>query len=376
MTKSLAVLLAVGSLATVRAQVESTSTNAAAPAKPGSQLFADTIVAKGKGVEVKRSQLDDKLVSVRATAAARGQTMPADMTLVERGVLDQTIGVQLVLAQATDADKAKGKEAALKRLESIRTNFPTEEAFTRQLKASGMTQESLRKEMTEELTAQEVLERELKSTFTTEELQKYYDDNPSKFEEPERVRASHILIGTTDMATGASLSDEKVAAKKKLAEDLLKRARAGEDFAKMAKEYSDDPGSKDKGGEYTFPRGQMVPEFESAAFGLKPGEVSDLVKTRYGFHIIKLSEKLPAKKESFTGADTKTIYTKRDGKTVTISDILNDQAMQKKVPEYIVKLRKAANVEILDEKLKGKPDEELSPTPSEPTRTPAPKTTK
>ena len=79
-------------------------------------------------------------------------------------------------------------------------------------------------------------------------------------------------------------------------EGLLKRARAGEDFAKLAKEYSEDPGSKDKGGEYKFPRGQMVPEFEAAAFSLKTNQVSDIVTTSFGYHIIKLSEKIPAQK--------------------------------------------------------------------------------
>src|SRR4029077_13997828 len=125
---------------------------------------------------------------------------------------------------------------------------------------------------------------------------KFYDENPAKFEQPETVRASHILLSTKDSSTNTELTDDKKAAKKKQAEDLVKRARAGEDFAKLAKEFSDDPGSKDKGGEYTFPRGQMVPEFEAAAFAMKTNQISDVVTTQFGYHIIKLIDKTPAHK--------------------------------------------------------------------------------
>ncbi len=114
--------------------------------------------------------------------------------------------------------------------------------------------------------------------MTDEEVKKFYDENPTRFEEPEMVRASHILLSTMDAATRQPLADDKKAVKRKQAEDLLKRARAGEDFAKLAKEFSEDPGSRDKGGEYTFPRGQMVPEFESAAFSLNTRPTEEVIR--------------------------------------------------------------------------------------------------
>lgn len=121
---------------------------------------------------------------------------------------------------------------------------------------------------------------------------------------------------------------------------MLKRARAGEDFAKLAKEYSDDPGSKDTGGEYTFARGKMVPEFEAAAFSLNTNQVSDIVQTQFGYHIIKLYEKLPAEKVELSKAHDR------------LKDWLTGRAMQQKLPDYIEKASKEAEVEILDEKLK------------------------
>src|SRR5205823_12449037 len=199
------------------------------------------------------------------------------------------------------------------------------------------------------------------------DAKKYYDDNPARFEEPKRVRAAHVLLGTKDQVTGADLPEDKKAAKRKQMEDLLKRARAGEDFGKLAQQYSEDPGSKEKGGEYTFPRGQMEPRFEEAAFSLNTNQVSDVVTTSYGFHIIKLYEKLPAKKEPYAGLETKTIIPKADGQKATIKDVLTDTAMQKQFPDFMRNLRKEANVEILDEKLKM---EELPPTSNSPSPNP------
>jgi peptidyl-prolyl cis-trans isomerase D len=115
------------------------------------------------------------------------------------------------------------------------------------------------------------------------DIQRYYNDNIQQYQTPERVRASHILLNTGG-------KDE--AAVRKQAEELLAKIKAGGDFAALAKQYSEDPGSKVKGGDLDyFPRGQMVPEFEASAFSLAPGQVSDLVKTQYGFHIIKVVDK-------------------------------------------------------------------------------------
>jgi peptidyl-prolyl cis-trans isomerase D len=115
------------------------------------------------------------------------------------------------------------------------------------------------------------------------DIQRYYNDNIQQYQTAERVRASHILLNTGG-------KDE--AAVRKLGEELLAKIKAGADFGELAKKYSEDPGSKEKGGDLDyFTRGRMVPEFEMAAFTLAPGQVSDLVKTQYGFHIIKVVDK-------------------------------------------------------------------------------------
>jgi peptidyl-prolyl cis-trans isomerase C len=328
---------------------DSGAPDSAAPFKPApkeTDLFPDVIIAKGKGVEIKSSQLDDAMVSIKSSMAARGQDLPPDeLNRIEQQILDRFIQIQILMLKATDSDKVTGKETCAKRLDAIKARAGSDEALNRQLKSVGTSLSELQIKMTEESTAQVVLERELKIHVSDSDIKKFYDDNPSKFEQPEQVRASHILLSTRNPETNKDVPDDQKAAQHKKAEEVLKRARAGEDFAKLAKEFSDDPGSKDKGGEYQFSRGQMVSEFETTAFSLKTNEISDIVTTQYGYHIIKLSEKIPAKKVELTKVSS------------DVKEYLTQQEMQKHqqdVQDYLAKLKKDSAVEILDEKLKPK----------------------
>src|SRR4030095_5223343 len=126
-----------------------------------------------------------------------------------------------------------------------------------------------------------------KVNVTPQEIESYYNANVQQFQLPEQVRGSHILLKTEG-------KDE--AAVRKQAEDILKEAKApGADFAALAKKYSEDDGSKVNGGDLDyFTKGRMVPEFEQAGFSMQPGQISDLVKSQFGFHIIKVVDKKAA----------------------------------------------------------------------------------
>ncbi len=115
------------------------------------------------------------------------------------------------------------------------------------------------------------------------DVQKEFDSNKEQYN---KVTVKHVLVGTTDPATNEKLPEDKVAEKKTLADDILKKAQAGEDFGELAKQYSEDPGSKDTGGEYTFAKGEMVPEFEEWSFNAKEGDMG-VVETSYGYHVMK-----------------------------------------------------------------------------------------
>ena len=134
-----------------------------------------------------------------------------------------------------------------------------------------------------------------KVKVTEKDAKAYYDKNPDLFKSPEQVKARHILIQVPKEA-----SDEEKKKQKEKADEVLKKVKTGEDFTKLAAETSDDPGTKSKGGELGFfSKGSMVPAFEQVAFSLKPGEVSELVETEFGFHVIKVDEKKEAVSEPF-----------------------------------------------------------------------------
>ncbi len=158
-------------------------------------------------------------------------------------------------------------------------------------------------EVTRQILAQAYLEQKLKETAKVDEkeLKAYYEKHREKFQEPEAVRARHILIEVPQNATPAQ-EKEALAKAQKIRERILK----GEDFAKLAKEYSADPGTKDRGGDLGFfTRGQMVKEFEKAAFNLKPGEVSEPVRTPFGYHLIKVEEVRASKQKTFAEVKNK-----------------------------------------------------------------------
>ncbi len=219
----------------------------------------------------------------------------------------------------------------------------------------GITVDELRSKATQEATAIAALKRVLNVTVTDAELQEYYTNHPSDFEVPETVHVRHILLFTVDPSTRppTPLSTNTIALKRKQIDDLLKRARAGEDFAALATQYSEDPGSKDNGGELNeFPRGQMVPEFEAAAFSLTNNEISDVVTSPYGFHIIKLLDKKPSHKLELAEKSPAT------GLTIAeeLRDALINQKIKKLAPAYVKQLRAEYKVQILDPTLKAEDD--------------------
>jgi len=302
-------------------------------------LFSDPVVATGKGFEIKRSQVDDAFINYSASMAANGNPVSdADRPMIRSKLLDHLIVDKILTQKATADDKTAIQKLVNEELDYRRTNAPSPGAFEQQVKATGMTLEELRAKLQEERLCQRILARETTNGIVIPEVdvKKFYENNPDKFKMPELVRAAHILISTIDPVTRQAVSPEVKKEKLKLATELKARAEKGEDFVALVRKYSDDPGSKDKGGEYTFKRGQMVMEFEDAAFSMKTNQISAPVETKFGYHIIKLLEKRPSYTVEFAKAQQ------------DIHDYLLEQAAEKVLPGYLDKIKAAADVKILD----------------------------
>lgn len=201
-------------------------------------------------------------------------------------VLVQSQGEQAVAALidekviALEVKKKKIKisdEEIDKELETYIENAGGQEAFEATLEQNGITEAQLKENIVQYLSIRKLIEPRI--DITDEEIKAYFDENKAQLDQPESVEASHILV-----------EDEAIA------KEVAKKITDGEDFAALAKEYSTDASNADKGGELGFfPRGKMVPEFDEAAFSMKPDTISDPIKTDFGYHIIKLTDKKEAK---------------------------------------------------------------------------------
>jgi peptidyl-prolyl cis-trans isomerase SurA len=213
---------------------------------------------------------------------------------LKRELLDQIINDRLLLVAAQkdtliEVTTQEVDEAVKNQLKKVKSEF-SEEAFKAQLKAEGLTETELRKKYREQIKNQMMIDRLIASklskvSVSTREVKDFYQSYKDSIpDQPEAVKLSHILLEIKP-------SEETSDSLKKKAGMILKLAKGGKDFAQLASQYSDDPTGKEGGNLGFFRKGDMIPKFEEVAFALEPGEISDVVETEFGYHIIKVDEK-------------------------------------------------------------------------------------
>ena len=285
-------------------------------------------IAVVNGAIITRSEFDRAVGFAKQRAMQTGQ--PLDDGRLEERILKQLVGSELLYQESKKEGINVDQKAVDERLEQWKKRFPNEEEYKKALSSSNLSEPQMKKDIKRGMTIEKLIVTRFvdKTTVPEKEIKAYYDSNSNLFKQPEQVRASHILIKVEPQAK----ESEKEDALKKI-KDVQEKQKKGEDFAKLAKEYSQGP-SNAKGGDLGyFKRGQMVPAFEEVAFKLKPGEVSDIVNTRFGYHLIKVVDKKPESTIPYEGIKER------------IGQYLKQEKVQKEVRQLVEKLRKEGNVE-------------------------------
>jgi len=303
---------------------------AEAPAKPVPAELPD-VVARVNGEAISRGDLE---IAVGELEARAGQKVPPDQRdRVVRGVLDQLVAYRLLVQESTARKIAVADADVDARIAQIRSQFPSEQVFAQTLAQRNMTLEGLRADVHEGLQIDRLIEVEVatRASVTAEQVDDFYAKNPSEFQQAERVHASHILIRVPEGADAAAKAQARARA-----EEVLKEVKAGKDFAALAKEHSQDPGSAASGGDLGyFPRGQMVGPFEEAAFSLPAGQVSEIVETPFGFHILKVVDRQAAR--TIPLAEVR----------AQVEQYLQGQNRERATQAFIETLKSKGNVDIL-----------------------------
>lgn len=247
-------------------------------------------VAVVNGVKITRADFDRELSRTRQLYGMGKPIEASQLPEIEKKTLDSLVERE-VLFQESEKKGIKIDESVVDaELEKLKKRFPSNEEFKQNLERIDLTEASLKTQFKRVMAIQRLIEEEIVANvaISDSEIETYYKSNPDLFKQPEQVRASHILIGVKSDAN----ESEKAEARKKI-ESVVSRLKQGDDFSALAKEFSSCP-SNAKGGDLGFfGRGQMVKPFEDAAFSLKPGESSDVVETRFGYHVIKVVDKKP-----------------------------------------------------------------------------------
>jgi len=302
------------------------------------------VVARVNGVEIKAKTVAFQLN--RAMRENQKPFSPNEQRKIIMAIVDKEIVRELVHQEGKSEQVKIKPDLVDKELKSIMEPYKNKEEFDKALAARGLTEDELKQSIKVDLTAKKLIDDQVrgKIKITDEDVKKYYESNKKKFFQPEAYRASHIFIAIYPPELVKKSSEKELRkrqeeldkkAEKKI-NGILKELKAGGDFAKLAKKHSNDAGSAQQGGDLDYIyKGVFDPAFDEAISKMKVGDISEVVKTPYGYHIIKLVDIKPAEQVPFSEMEE------------AIQKHLFMEKAQEKVGHYLQGLRKKAKIEIL-----------------------------
>lgn len=234
-----------------------------------------------------------------------------------RNTLQQMVQEALILQYAKNNNITVTDDEINKREDDLKANFPNG-SWDEMLKARGLSEDDVKQALREQIILDKALAKDV--AITPAQIKQYFDKNHAAFDKPEQVKARHVLVA--NLATANKV------------EAALK---SGQDFTAVAKQYSTDPGSKDKGGELGFfRRGQMTPSFDKAAFSMKAGQISPPIKSPFGYHVIEVEAIQPGQKATVANS------------TQRITDMLRQQQEAPLIQPFLQGLQQKATIVVLD----------------------------
>jgi len=303
----------------------------AMPAFAVEKQISERKVAVVNGVVITQGDFDREMVRVHRQQASMGRSFNESQLIdVKKVVLETLINRELLYQESQNQGVKIEDKAVVEQFEIMKKRFSSEDEFKTALLKMKISETTLKSQMRKNMAIQQFIDKEFvqKVKVPEKEVKAFYVSRPDSFKEPEQVRARHILI-KVDPGTDES---KKAEARKKL-KGIHNRLRKGEDFEALAKEYSEGPSGARGGDLGYFSRGQMVKPFEEVAFGLPPGKVSDIVETRFGYHLIKVIDKKPEAMVSYEEVKDK------------LQQYIKEQKVREQINLNIEELRGKAKVE-------------------------------
>lgn len=283
------------------------------------------------GAIITQRAFDQEITVLRAQIEQSGQRIEDNqMDEFKKHVMNQLVSTELLYQDTKEKGIKVTDEQLAKYLADVMTRFPSEEEFKKGLAEMNMTEDEMKLKLRKSLAIQELVTKHvaLGTEVSDEEARAFYDMRSELFQQPEAVKASHILIKVAPEAA----QPDKDAAMTQI-KGIQEKINKGDDFAELAKQNSDCPSAPNGGDLGFFSKGQMVKPFEDAAFALAPGTVSDIVETQFGYHLIKAVEKKKSELVAFETAKEK------------IKKSLSKEKSKQKVDAHIDMLMAKAKIE-------------------------------
>ncbi len=255
------------------------------------------VVARVGGEDIKREVIYRELNKAIKNYQAKGMSLsPDQLKTAAKKLIDDEIGRTLLLQRGKELGVLATPKMVENRLTEVKASFKSDSVFEHKLKNLGMTLDQYQDELRTDLVMDQVIKKEVESKIqiSEQDLNNYYEKNSNKFKTQDQTRASVILIKSPP-----NDSPERQRKVRKKMESILTQIKAGTEFNGLAIKFSQDS-LKSKGGDLGFfEKGKMFAPFSERAFSMKVGQVSEIFKTKHGFHILKVTDKKPGVSRSF-----------------------------------------------------------------------------